>query len=178
MWSHYADKHRGFCVGFETFISNIDTSSTPKIILDSSSLDTSVFPFPNLGTTLPDEYNELMPTISRLKQPDPSEIIKSVTRKHSSWSYEKERRIIIPKRNLVIGNQAVKFQKQILKEIIFGIKCSPDHRENIICLVGQHYPKGQVKFFECKFPDSPSNITDMGNVKYQVKIVEYEHQKN
>lgn len=31
MWSHYANNHKGFCLGFESYINQFDTSSTPQI---------------------------------------------------------------------------------------------------------------------------------------------------
>ncbi|MNH09072.1 hypothetical protein D3C79_685150 [compost metagenome] len=88
MWAHYADEHRGICIGFDQNV--------------LSQLD--------LGSVLLERYHTLSPvkinydnlrvdTRELLKDQDflyENAILKILTTKSDEWIYEKEHRCIVP----------------------------------------------------------------------------------
>jgi hypothetical protein len=97
-WAHYADNHKGVCLGFE-----IDEKKLRKVKYVSERL-----------------------VKETLKQPDCNE--KLLTTKFSHWSYEKERRLIIKLSNNSIASQEWRFKEfdggMLLKEVYIG--CDSD----------------------------------------------------
>lgn len=71
MWAHYADNHKGVCLGFK-----VNQIHLKKVCYDHSRLKRENF----------DSDNKLIAALLRCKSKD--------------WEYEKERRMIISKRNL------------------------------------------------------------------------------
>lgn len=96
MWSHYADKHEGVCVKFDTLNAS----------LFQQAIEVSY------GSSFIPEYNFF--TDSKMEG-----LHKQIYNKAPDWSYEEEMRIV----NLN-GDKKVLFNKQNLVEIIFGYKCS------------------------------------------------------
>ncbi|WP_413165523.1 DUF2971 domain-containing protein [Aeromonas salmonicida] len=79
MWAHYADSHKGFCIGYkENFLKNAilyEDASPKKVTYDKKRLDPLKFD----------------------KDDTPFDIImKTLTTKSDEWIYEKEHRCIVP----------------------------------------------------------------------------------
>ncbi len=131
MWGHYANSHKGFCIGF-------DTLKLKKFINEK---------FHNGRGDLHEvEYKSEVPIFdsyvdqSKIKDYSKSRFIT----KFQHWSYEDEYRIIIDK----MANQAIKIPKNIYKEIIFGYKMSELHRKEIRIIADTLFK--DLEFYESK----------------------------
>ncbi len=111
MWSHYADSHKGLCIGIKTIyednsnfiefdkIKDIDKIKAKKVIYNSENKKTSPINYQNLTEVL-------------LEQ--------SLITKSLHWQYEEEYRTILL-RNMV-NTQTLKLKKENICQIIFGFK--------------------------------------------------------
>lgn len=147
LWSHYANCHKGISLGFES--NNLEG-------MDGLEFDEQVFfaqenpRYPNHGELCEMSYTkELIPfnyiTDSNEKY---SNIIFS---KGMQWDYENEYRIMVRVIDFSEKNglkKNIKFSKKILKEVIFGLKCSIEDKKTIRSIIKD---KGyDVKFFKCE----------------------------
>lgn len=107
MWSHYADSHRGVCIGFDT-----------KVLLKNF---TRIFWV---------KYKIKFPELDLLKMPIDS-IFDILANKSNEWQYEKEIRILGEAK----GN--FPFIKEAVREIIFGIRTTEEQRTTIVRLANQ-----------------------------------------
>jgi hypothetical protein len=110
MWSHYSDYHKGLCFGFD------------KSFFDGLKINIS-----NV-TYLEDDKYELISFLNS----SPDEIERMFTTKSRFWEYEKEIRLLDLNVKKAIG--AKKFNKECLKEIIFGCKADEINIKKIIQL--------------------------------------------
>lgn len=101
MWSHYADRHRGLCLGCD--------------IPDDAVFDV--------------RYSDARVPFTRelLKHPDPEEWMKRyLGTKHSAWAYEREVRIIcsLDPDTAEDGLFFYEFDERVvLREVILGVRC-------------------------------------------------------
>lgn len=121
MWAHYADEHRGICIGYK--IKKLDKFTCfNKIKYDSieTNSEYNIFPISTTGTvyTLHDIF----------------------IKKHPDWKYEKEYRLI----HLPNNNNNDYFKDIEIKEIIFGLECPEDSKNEIINKIKN--PK--IEFYE------------------------------
>jgi hypothetical protein len=108
MWSHYADKHRGICLGFNTkdLVGRADCLFE-KIRRKKSSPS---FDFKKMGHEAgQDEF-----------------ISNYIFTKASDWAYEKEWRLVIFDK----GRQMIESPMR-LQAVIFGLRTSPDDEQHI-----------------------------------------------
>lgn len=166
LWAHYADSFYGICLGFISYLS-LHTSPLTHIFLCDNivnkniknhwhHLHKSLIPFKvdyNPDNKLP-KVNMLVNRFLDEKNGN-KEMTKLMTTKHINWRYEHEYRLIT---NTEIFNKdtndtiKIKFNKDILKEIIFGFDCKPEDKEEIKEIVKPKYK--QAKFYKCvKKPD-------------------------
>ncbi|HBR1708106.1 TPA: DUF2971 domain-containing protein [Klebsiella quasipneumoniae subsp. similipneumoniae] len=135
MWSHYADEHKGFCIGFRE---EIIRSENPKI----HSLDViyqSDFPFKNIISRI-NRYQQ-NPTHQNLLE-IAGDISYSILRtKYSGWKYERERRLI------KMDSGVVNFKPAAINSIAFGLRMKKDDRDNLRKLLSGTEWK-HVKWFE------------------------------
>lgn len=103
MWSHYANKHEGVCVKFDTLNSSIFQKATEV------SYGSPFLPKYNFFTDIKNEG-----------------LHKQIYNKAPDWSYEEEMRIVNTN-----GDEKVPFNKIQLVEIIFGYKCDLNHISKI-----------------------------------------------
>lgn len=97
MWSHYTNSHKGVCLKY-------DLSKDP---------DFFVYPiFVN--------YQNQYPTLNYFREQNQL-IDKLIRAKSLDWSYEKELRVLKPKKSGLVP-----FKKEALVEIIFGCKTEPN----------------------------------------------------
>lgn len=100
MWSHYANEHKGICLGFESVVGS------------------------TFGNAKEVNYDKNRYNINWLLQDRDKQLINSLYHKSIDWAYEKERRIIYPDHP---GKQS--YQPNELKEVIFGDKITDKDRQ-------------------------------------------------
>ncbi|WP_432700689.1 DUF2971 domain-containing protein [Kluyvera cryocrescens] len=122
MWSHYADNHKGLCLGYKIpdnikkTIHNINYSSNSRDIRTSQILDMI-----NGNKAAKDEIERSI-----------------FLRKASSWQYEKEWRMIS---NVGLQNASI-----YLSDIFFGLRCKDTTIYTVLkSLQGREYP---IKFWQ------------------------------
>lgn len=152
MWSHYADFHKGFCVGY-----NLDS------IGQLLNKDVKIKRFQNVSYTnsinidweaLQDSSNEAYWC----------ELSKLLTTKSVDWSYEKEWRIILEYEKFIDktdnnGRILKLCLDGIVEEIIFGAKCDQETK----LYMHEKFPKAtfkQASLHPKKFMLTISKITD------------------
>lgn len=108
MWSHYADSHRGICIGFTCRdVSHVDLfAAFPVEYLDGNDI-----PEINLYTT----PREQIPRLAFLQ-------------KARHWSYEKERRIL---QNVPTSGRYFKLAPNAISHVLLGAKIS-EHRLELV----------------------------------------------
>ena len=112
MWSHYAENHKGICVGYHT---NNQLFEKSKMIFYFDKL-------PNLNVySVFDETNF-------------SDCFKLYCIKNTLWSYEKEWRLFHTN-----SNTAYRIEKEWLKSIYIGCKTSIDNEKEILSFA-KFYP--------------------------------------
>jgi hypothetical protein len=131
MWSHYADFHRGFVVGFK---------STELVdFLQSTYANEEL----NFGLFEVD-YTNKFPVIK--PSADKSEIVNNsfirMTTKSHHWSYEEEYRYIVAGRT----NAVFSIDEELYEEIVLGCKMNPNTKKDILKVVDKNFPK--IKIFE------------------------------
>lgn len=118
MWSHYANSHKGFCVGFDT-----------RKLVESIA-----------GHFQKVQYSDEIPMIS-LEEDFTNDIFpKLLYTKSAIWQYEDEYRLS----KIHNSNTAITFDPIALTDIYFGCKTPYEHQVEIIDIVRGKYP--QAKF--------------------------------
>lgn len=105
MWAHYADCHKGVCIGFD-----------PMILKQT------------FGDIYDVDYCSKIPEINVLSEPSVA-VKQFYCTKSQHWKYEKEARIM----SYEFG--ACRFPKSALVRMIFGVKCTPENQKNIMELM-------------------------------------------
>ena len=114
MWSHYADEHKGFCIGFREDYFYPD----PKLLNPIDVKYQSKHPFHSTGSAVHGEYNG-----NHLGEIVAFFIEKAIGTKYTYWKYERERRIVRKK------SGAHKFTAKHVVSISFGLKMKTEHKE-------------------------------------------------
>lgn len=122
MWAHYANSHKGFCVGF-----------------DSQRL------FPITGgrgcdIVYSDKYPEISPMLDDIFEL----FIHQTNTKAKFWAHEIEYRIF----KNVNGSRIISLPVDVITEVIFGCNTPRQHKDEIIKIVGKLYP--HVQLFQAK----------------------------
>lgn len=116
MWSHYADSHTGICIGFKEDIEKYLSIDLAKLNRIEVSYDQK-HPFYEI-------HQELLFT-NKYETDDPFEdhfrlaedlLIASLSKKHESWKYEKEVRLILSENGLI------RFQPEAIDHVIIGLR--------------------------------------------------------
>lgn len=125
LWSHYANNHKGFAVGFdpERFY---DFWVEKKGFLLGHVAYRNEYPI-----LLPPKDND-----NEIKQ----DILVSVTNiKSKIWSYEKEVRMTI-----FDGPEKLEFDAELILEVVMGCNIEDKHRDRILKVVAEKYPHANV----------------------------------
>lgn len=125
MWSHYADEHKGICIGFN--ISHVDENSLTLKCKENYIDINKTKGFNNLP---------VFHVVYSKERPVPYNIIKSkhqelrdfIYSKSIDWKYEEEYRIVL--QDDVLLSNPVKIELNEIKEIIFGLRM--DDKEKIM----------------------------------------------
>ena len=125
MWSHYSDSHRGACLTFDI------------------SKDHNFFALPFL-VEYPIEY----PKVNFIREKNTRVRYKHIiATKSVDWKYEEEVRILKDSRDHGKSRGNIKFNKESLIEIKFGLKTNPKDIETLVKITdGQDYK--HVKLFQ------------------------------
>jgi len=125
MWAHYADSHRGICLGFDASDTN-----------------------PFFGRALKvNNYSQTYPTVNLFRDSRDSYQEKITHTKSDHWEYEQEWRIIDHEQG--IGVQ--EFSPSDLKEVIFGLDTKQSDIEEIVNLLSE--TQQRPKLFQAKRHD-------------------------
>ena len=139
LWSHYADQHKGFCLGFDGKAFGFE-NRTPIIEVDYQSKIPilSAIEIPanaileinkaNPNYTKHDVFKELKKREQEILTDRTSNLVlKALSTKYIYWSYEKEWRVFRRP-----GSALVKFNPRVLKTVTFGLKMLPEHKKTIL----------------------------------------------
>lgn len=150
MWSHYADSHKGICLGF----ANVSTETVPAMKFDLGevpgdppTLKNGVFPLTKVNY----DTNEII--IWEPFKNDISIFMEAHTKKAKYWQYEKEHRIILPYKEY--QTKILRFDKRFLREIYFGAKVSEIDKAKYLAIIQDQYiAEGiPVKAFQIKLSE-------------------------
>ena len=136
MWSHYADGHQGICLRFWS------NQAADGYFLILNSIPS---PFHEV------EYkDDLPPAANMFDENRHKAITKFLSTKYSDWKYEKEYRMLLFEDELEEGT--IKFKKEDLEGIIFGLKIEPKNVERIYNIINKKYLKDgiHINFYEAK----------------------------
>ncbi|VAW88449.1 hypothetical protein MNBD_GAMMA18-1762 [hydrothermal vent metagenome] len=110
MWSHYADEHKGICIGFNEQILRPDNSSIYPIDV------TYQAEYPFAGIIERFKYFEELPGVNNTKSIAGDIFYSVLGTKYLNWEYERERRLVYQK------SQAISFTEKAVNSIFFGLK--------------------------------------------------------
>lgn len=152
MWSHYADSHRGYCLGFErrpdnrlgdpvrtaqvSYANEVPELNLDQILIQKAFFACDSFGFPRVVTKLKLETESLRHVLFT-KSPD--------------WAYEEEWRHVVEK-----GNREISYPGP-LREVIFGLKMEPSDRMRIIDVVSESH--GKVAFRQMRI--APTGLLEV-----------------
>ena len=138
MWSHYADGHKGFCIGYSTnkleMLFNERYNHRDDIVVTGHSV----------------EYAATAPII----KPDPEDInndddiITVIKVKPLDWQYEKEYRYVmtgsVNTHDNIDNFRKVIIEKDIIAEVILGCKITRDDKVEIYSYLKKNYPNTKI----------------------------------
>jgi hypothetical protein len=112
MWTHYAESHKGFCIGF-----------------NRKKLQESGF----FGMCGPVNYSDDFPKIDPLEDDLLRAAIITSHTKAKEWCYEKEVRFcqIWPAKDPNVQDRLIRFPTDFMEEIILGLNIPPEHQQEI-----------------------------------------------
>lgn len=138
LWSHYTDKHQGFCLEFDTTILQQDYPGTKIYGVD----------YPKSNKLIRFNILDVLKNSERML-----ELL--LTRKSYSWRYEEEWRIFSNKG----GDAAFHYSQRALTGVYFGYNMRKDHKEVLISaladsskqpttpdlsIIAKNYPNTQI----------------------------------
>lgn len=123
MWSHYADAHKGICIGYD-------------FARVSEEIKHHLYPV---------QYSNVIPSIDDINRLRIHEFM--YLRKSCCWSYEKEWRLIYKKEDLPYINHNITLN--CISEIQFGLRTSEEIKRKIFEIVKEKNEKGSsIKLYE------------------------------
>lgn len=128
MWSHYADCHRGFVIGYDKYE-----------LWDSESMSMS-----------PVIYSEYLPEFGIFESPM-EKGLRALHTKSILWSYEDEYRLVASKSRTV-----KKLSTIVIKEIILGASMETKDVFEILRIAEDRYPDAKV--LKCKISDEKFEV--------------------
>lgn len=134
-WSHYADGHRGFCVGLD-----LDSLLMHRHLLARSKISVDLFKV---------RYRTNMPILIPSSLTPEEFSILPLTSKANDWMYEKEYRLIS-----LNGPGEMAFPDEYISEVILGCNISAENKNEIIDLLsskGKHIPLLQSSLKELSY---------------------------
>lgn len=156
MWSHYADNHKGICIGFTVH-------STPHGM--AMAFENKGFRDPSkdgkglrLDEVTYSKYTP-QPLSAFIDEESANILMKSwLLTKHENWGYEQEYRILVL-RDWVFTH-TLQFYKPSLKSISFGVSTEEYYKEIIRKIVEMNYVGQDVEFYQA-VPKQNSYLIEM-----------------
>lgn len=162
MWSHYADQHRGFCIGID-----------PYLIGSNGGMNSH---FPDHVGPMPVTYTNGNPMLPRMKmmnssgyayissnhaksnEPPAGNVIyhaaeAALCTKYLAWSYESEVRFIHSE-----GQNVVPIRPESIQEVIFGCRM-PDRQRKTLKKLVSSCGLNNVRFFEMQKSETDLSFT-------------------
>lgn len=110
MWAHYADEHKGICIGFNERLLRPEGSNIHPIDV------TYQADYPFAGIIDRFKYFEQFPRVNNNTSIAGDIFFSVLGTKYSHWKYEKERRLVFQK------SQAIEFPEKAVNSIAFGLR--------------------------------------------------------
>ena len=141
MWAHYADSHKGFCLGFKNDLNRYFTEYDYPIWKEDVIYDID-HPFQSVIDDLlkKRKYNSRDDFDNYCKLSD-ALLNAALTVKHKSWNYEKEVRVISE------FNGLQNFESQAIQIVILGLKVTEEDEDTIRSLLASNEWK-HVKIYK------------------------------
>ncbi len=120
LWSHYADSHKGFCVGFDrdelqNYLKNLCTKQIKRVIA-------------HYPVTYQDDYPLIIPKL----EDDPEELMSvGLSTKSCDWEYEREERFIA----MSESDLPLVVEENLFKVVILGAEMPQENREELLRLI-------------------------------------------
>lgn len=146
MWSHYADSHKGICIGYEPlklFQQSLDNKSIePRKVTYKKEEEISRNAYllmAQAGSVLDvDAYTDLF--------------IKMLSTKSDDWQYEMEWRFTIPDE----GGRILSFDIDAITSITFGLRTSKETKESITNILMSY--QNEIDFFQMKRDENVARL--------------------
>lgn len=136
MWSHYADEHKGFCIGFDKdklLIKKRENFLSGNVVYKSiSPYEDTIENFRVFDGLGGDGLNKLI--INSILQ-------STLNTKYTNWQYEKEFRVMSTEKNVL------PFRPESIKSITFGLRMEEHHKSSLKSLLASEEWK-HVKWYE------------------------------
>lgn len=153
MWSHYAESHTGFCLGFKPIKIEDQEEEFIGIKIKDNQLKLStnmehcmVLKKVKYSDSLPEDFNGFSDNFLK--------IVNLIAHKHKGWSYEEEYRAIYMNNSFEDSNKSYKIYYDIsaLNSIYIGAKTSEKCIKKIINIVEARYKDNcnfRPKIYHC-----------------------------
>lgn len=143
LWAHYADEHKGICIGVKTIIFN-DIQKL-KLHVPNKIGEYKVFEYPLVDVEY-SEDNRTLPSY-RYYSRENIRLDKYLLFKSREWSYEEEKRLVLWNEDLT--EQSIHLAPDAIGEVTFGIKTPQSIMEEVIAIVSSENPSGKkINFFQ------------------------------
>jgi len=119
MWSHYADEHKGICIGFKENLLRPEGSNVYPIDVTYQ----ADFPFKEIIERF--KYYEQYLGMNNINNIAGDVFYSILGTKYSSWKYEKERRLVFCK------SEAKEFKPEAINSIAFGLRMSERDKQTL-----------------------------------------------
>lgn len=151
MWAHYADQHRGLCLGFRQVAGSklADPAHCLPVIYSNALPEMDTGGLQTLMSIAMDTSGRPYTSSLKLAFTDKT-FQRVVTTKPTGWSYEQEVRYIEPFGGLCDWPGP-------LAECTFGLRCRDDRRRHYIDLLETHAPN-DVQLFEMRAKPGTNSI--------------------
>lgn len=137
MWSHYADEHKGICIGFKE--EKIRPPGSNIYPIDVTYQDK--YPFENIIKRF--NFYEKFPGMNTLESINGDIFYSILGTKYTSWKYERERRLVY------IKSVARKFEPEAVNSIAFGLRMAERDKQTLRTLLSGDEWK-HVQFFQSR----------------------------
>lgn len=122
MWSHYSNKHKGICLGFDVNEDNLN-----DFIDNTKNINNNIFNSETKYRLFVIKYSNNRPIFSLYNSnllTEREQIENVLISKSNIWEYEKEHRIIIYNGKIMSFPTGIYYNRKYLKEIILGTNLS------------------------------------------------------
>lgn len=119
MWSHYADEHKGVCIGFKE--QKIRPEGSSIFPIDVTYQDK--YPFEKIIERF--NYFENFPGENSLETVTGDILLSILGTKYTSWKYERERRLVF------YQSVAHRFEPEAVNSITFGLRMAERDRQTL-----------------------------------------------